>query len=126
MTNANFDFAAAKITIVGGATGNRVTVSPLTSGHTAVIEGGAGNDTVALAAATLPSVTVKGAGGIDTLKVTTAGTVAAGGISGVETYKLASGGNDTLTLADANFADVTGRASPSMAAARATPSMRRG
>ncbi len=109
LTNANFDFAAAKITIVGGAAGNRVTVSPLASGHTAVIEGGAGNDTVALAAATLPSVTVKGAGGADTLKVTTAGTVAARGISGVETYKLASGGGDVLTLADANFADVTGR-----------------
>jgi Ca2+-binding RTX toxin-like protein len=42
--------------------------------------------------------------------MTTSGTVAAAGVSGVETYVLANGGADTLTLTNANFAGVTGNA----------------
>jgi hypothetical protein len=40
--------------------------------------------------------------------MTSAGTVAAGGVSGIETYVLADGSKNTLTLTPANFAGVTG------------------
>ncbi len=42
--------------------------------------------------------------------MTTAGTVNAGGVSGVEVYDLANGGANSLTLANANFTGVTNSA----------------
>ena len=67
----------------------------------------------------LPAATamVTGGAGTNFLDVATAGTVAAGGVSGVEvyelvsgveTYTLANGGANSLTLANANFAGVSG------------------
>jgi hypothetical protein len=51
---------------------------------------------------------VAGAGGADTLKLTSAGTIRASGVGGVETYLLAAGGGNVLTLANANFAGAIG------------------
>ena len=42
--------------------------------------------------------------------MTTAGTVAAGGVSAVEIYQLANGGANSLTLVNANFAGFMGNA----------------
>ncbi len=73
------------------------------------LEGGAGNDTFLFTAAQLTkSDTVLGGAGFDQLAMTTAGTVAAGGVSGVETYTLANGAGNALTLVNANFTGVTG------------------
>jgi len=52
--------------------------------------------------------TVSGGGGTNELLMTTAGTVAAAGVVGVETYVLADGAANVLTLASANFTGVTG------------------
>src|SRR6266487_4694611 len=73
--------------------------------------GGAGNDLFKFTTASLSNTdTVAGGAGSDTLQMTTAGTINAGGVSGVETFALASTGANTLILADANFANVTGAA----------------
>ncbi len=55
----------------------------------------------------MPTPTSGGAG-TDYLDMTTAGTILAGGVSGVETYELGNGGADSLTLANANFTGVAG------------------
>ncbi len=53
-----------------------------------VFTGGAGNDIFEFTAASLAaSDTVAGGPGTDQLVMTTAGTVLAGGVSGVETYR---------------------------------------
>jgi ELWxxDGT repeat protein len=71
--------------------------------------GGPGNDIFEFSAANLAnSDTVKGGVGTNELLMTTAGTVRAGGIGGVETFQLANGAANSLTLVDANFAGVTG------------------
>ncbi len=98
--------------------GNTVNASALTGSNRVVLvggagkdifTGGAGNDIFEFTAATLAaSDTVKGGTGSDQLVMTTAGTVAAGGVSGVETYALANGGANCLTLVNANFTGVTG------------------
>ena len=54
---------------------------------------------------------VKGGGGTK-LVMTTAGTVDAGGVSGVEDYYLGNGGANSLTLANANVTGVTGNSIP--------------
>ena len=120
LTDANFDgVSGAAITVDGGNGGNTVNASALTGSNRVIVVGGAGKDiftggagndifhfTVANLAA---SDTVKGGAGIDQLVMTTAGTVLAGGVSAVETYALANGGANSLTLVNANFSGVTGR-----------------
>jgi serralysin len=64
--------------------------------------------TVDAAATALSGVTVTGSGGSNTLALTTAGTPSLAGVSGFPTIKLASTGANTLSLANANFAGVTG------------------
>ncbi len=119
LANANFTgVAGASITVYGGNAGNTVDASGLTGANrvifvgtagTDTFTGGAGNDIFEFSAANLANTdTVKGGGGTNELLMTTAGTVLAGGVSGVETYELGNGGADSLTLANANFAGVTG------------------
>ncbi len=74
-----------------------------------VFTGGTGSDIFMFTVATLAATdTVVGGGGNDYLEMTTAGTVAAGGVSGVEVYELANGAANSLTLTNANFTGVTG------------------
>ena len=121
LTNANFTgitTSPPSITIYGGSAGNTVNASKLTGTDRViavggagkdVFTGGAGNDQFDFSAANLAATdTVAGGGGTNYLVMTTAGTVNAGGISGVEIYDLANGGKNTLTLVKANFTGVTG------------------
>jgi Ca2+-binding RTX toxin-like protein len=119
LANANFTgVAGSSITIYGGNDGNTVDASALTGANRIiavggagkdVFTGGAGNDYFYFSAANLATTdTVAGGGGTNYLVMTTPGTVNAAGISGVEYYYLANGGANSLTLANANFAGVTG------------------
>jgi Ca2+-binding RTX toxin-like protein len=75
-----------------------------------VFTGGAGNDVFKFSVAALAATdVVKGGGGSDRLYMTSAGAVHAGRVSGVETYRLANGRANSLTLANANFSGVSGR-----------------
>jgi hypothetical protein len=118
-TDANFAGATgASITVDGGNAGNTINAAGLTGADRVIVwggagkdvlTGGAGNDIFKFTAATLTaSDTVKGGGGNNEIDITTAGTVAAGGVGGVEIWGLANGGADSLTLANANFAGVAG------------------
>jgi hypothetical protein len=120
LVNANFTgFMGNAITIYGGTGGNTINGSGLTGATDRlviyggagadVLKGGAGNDIFSFAAANLTNTdTISGGGGSNELLMTTAGAVNAAGVVGVETYVLADGGANTLTLASANFAGVTG------------------
>jgi len=71
--------------------------------------GGAGNDTFIFSTADLTNMdTIKGGGSKDTLLMTSPGWVKVQGVRGVGTYKLASGGANTLYLGDENFIGMTG------------------
>ncbi len=106
------------ITVDGGNAGNTVNASALTGPNRVVLiggaarivfTGGAGNDIFEFSAANLTAADkVSGGAGSDQLAMTSAGTVAAGGVSGVEIYSLADGGANSLILANANFAGVSG------------------
>ena len=72
-----------------------------------VFTGGAGGDAFDFTAANLTaSDAVAGGAGADTLYVTTPGAAAVGGVGGVEVYRLANGGSNSLSLVNANFAGV--------------------
>ena len=89
------------LTITSGAP-NRVTFVG-TSGRD-VFTGGTGSDIFMFTAATLAATdTVVGGGGNDYLDMTTAGTVSAGGVSGIEVYELANGAANSLSLVNANL-----------------------
>jgi hypothetical protein len=71
--------------------------------------GGAGGDVFRFSRANLANTDiVRGGGGIDELFMTSAGPIQAQGVSAVETYRLANGAGNTLSLSDANFAGVIG------------------
>ncbi|MGC2524663.1 MAG: hypothetical protein WA417_18825, partial [Stellaceae bacterium] len=119
LANANFGgLGGAAIWVYGGNSGNTVNAAALTGSNRIVafggagadtLTGGAGNDTFEFAAANLASTDkVSGGGGTNFLQMTSSGTVLAGGVSGVEVYDLASTGANRLTLANANFAGVSG------------------
>ncbi|MGH7061321.1 MAG: hypothetical protein ACREFH_13100, partial [Stellaceae bacterium] len=94
-------------TTVTGGSGNDVFIG---STGTDVFSGNAGADTFRFSVARLSaSDVVKGGDGNDTLFLTSAGTVVAGGVSGVETYELANGGANKLTLTPGNFAGARGQ-----------------
>ena len=66
--------------------------------------GGAGADVFRFSAADLAATDiVKGGGGNDELRLTSAGTIRANGVGGVETYVLFNGAGNVLTLADGQF-----------------------
>jgi hypothetical protein len=75
-----------------------------------VLKGGAGVNTFVFTAMALTATdkVTGGTGANNELLMTTAGTVAAAGVSGVENYVLADSGANTLTLATADFIGVTG------------------
>jgi Ca2+-binding RTX toxin-like protein len=111
LTVAAADFsgiAGSPITIYGGNRGNTITAA-LPAADKLVLHGGAGADTFDLSLTTLAAATVAGGSGGDRLVVTNAGSIALGGLSGVETIALSSGGKNTLVLADGNFSGVAGR-----------------
>jgi Ca2+-binding RTX toxin-like protein len=119
LANANFTgVTGGKITVDGGSGGNTINASGVTGAHSVVMVGGAGKDTFTggagndifkFAAANLAATdTVVGGGGSDELMMTSAGTINAAGVRGVETYALASGNVNRLTLTNANFTGVTG------------------
>jgi ELWxxDGT repeat protein len=71
--------------------------------------GGGGSDVFKFSASALAaSDVVKGGAGADYLTLTSAGTVRAGGVAGVETWYLAGAAGNSLTLANANFAGAAG------------------
>ncbi|MGH7059188.1 MAG: M10 family metallopeptidase C-terminal domain-containing protein, partial [Stellaceae bacterium] len=115
--NANFAGTSADtITVIGGSAGNVVIAEAVSAPHRVTFVGGAGPDlfldgsgadTFKFAVTSLSAADVVQGGGSDRLVMMTAGTVAAGGVNGVETYVLGNGGIDTLTLTNANFARVT-------------------
>jgi Ca2+-binding RTX toxin-like protein len=119
LQNANFaGVSGSSITVIGRNDGNTVNAAALTGANRVVavggagkdvFTGGAGNDIFEFSAANLAAADrVAGGAGTNYLVMTTAGTVAAGGVSGVEVYELANGGADSLTLINANFTGVTG------------------
>ncbi|HEY1301199.1 MAG TPA: Ig-like domain-containing protein, partial [Stellaceae bacterium] len=121
LAKANFaGVTGAVITVDGGAKGNTVSAAAVSGADRLVagggagkdaFTGGAGNDVFRFTAAALASTDiVRGGGGNDQLVMTTAGTVRAGKVSGVETYVLAGGGPNALTVAAGNFVGVTGAA----------------
>jgi hypothetical protein len=76
-----------------------------------VFIGGAGHDIFEFSAANLASTDqVSGKGGQDELEMTTAGRLRTGKINGVETYVLANGPGNVLSLSNGNFAGTSGKA----------------
>ncbi|HEU0154970.1 MAG TPA: calcium-binding protein, partial [Stellaceae bacterium] len=119
LSEADFTgLAGNTVAVLAGTAADRVDASVLSPTHrlsytggtgkdTAL--GGSGNDTFTFAAASLAAGDrVMGGAGSDVLAITTAGTPALGGVTGIETIRLAATGADRLTLADANFADTNG------------------
>jgi Ca2+-binding RTX toxin-like protein len=121
LTAANFaGVAGGAITVDGGNDGNSVDASSLRVADrvvlvggtgTDVFKGGAGNDVFEFTAADLTDADlVQGGGGRNELLMTSAGVIHASGVSGIETYVLASGGANTLIVTLANFTGVAGAA----------------
>ncbi len=118
LANANFGGVDGRMTVIGGNKGNTVNAAAVTTGQL-TIEGGAGKDVLTGAnnggtifvftAATLTaSDKITGSGFNNELDMTTAGTVAAGGVSAVQLYRLADGGANKLVLTNANFIGLLG------------------
>ena len=118
LTDANFVATDGPyITVLGGNSGNIVNAGSVTAGSVILVggagadhfSGGAHSDIFEFSTTTLTGAdTVAGNGGFDNeLLMTTAGTVAATGVTGVEIFQLANGGANSLTLANANFTGVT-------------------
>ncbi|MGC2412099.1 MAG: hypothetical protein WA459_05315 [Stellaceae bacterium] len=119
LDNANLiGLSKPVITVIGGSFGNTVDASALTGSNRVILvgglrpdhfTGGAGNDTFEFSAATSgPTDTVVGGAGSDELLMTSAGTVNAGGVRGVEKFQLASGAANSFTLKSVNFTGVSG------------------
>ena len=123
LVNANFTGlpSGAEISVYGGNDGNTISAAAVTvktvdliiygGAGTDALTGSAGNTVFEFAAGDLTnSDTITGRSGNDTLLMTSAGTVSAGGVTGVESYVLADGSPNTLNLTGANFTKVTGSA----------------
>ena len=121
VTVADKTLSGGPVTIKDGASGNNSisaaddtkvstgkALTYLAGAGTDSFTGGFENDVVEVSAAAVGGDTLKGGSGANTLDLTTAGTVAAGGVSAIETYVLANGAKNTLTLTNANFTGVAG------------------
>jgi hypothetical protein len=119
LNNANLiGLSSPVITVIGGDFGNTVDASALTGSNRVILvgglrtdhfTGGAGNDIFKFSAANLATTdTVVGGAGSDELLMTTAGTINAAGVRGVENIQLASGAANSLTLKSGNFTGVAG------------------
>ncbi len=108
LDNANLiGLSKPVITVIGGSFGNTVDASALTGSNRVILvgglrpdhfTGGAGNDVFKFSAANLAATDiVVGGAGSDELLMTSAGTVNAGGVRGVEKFQLASGAANSLT-----------------------------
>lgn len=122
LSSSNFGGIADKVLrITGGAGNDTVDGFAVTAGNGLlinagggldVLKGGEGADTFVFRAADLSGDTIAGRRGIDTLVLADAGRLGTGdtalaALTGVETIRLAAGGN-ALTLKNANFSTVTG------------------
>lgn len=122
LVSSNFGGIADKVLrITGGAGNDTVDGFAVTAGNGLlinagggldVLKGGEGADTFVFRATDLSGDTIAGRRGIDTLVVADAGRLGTGdtalaAMTGVETIRLAAGGN-ALTLKNANFSTVTG------------------
>ena len=120
LVNNNFTgVSGGFIRVYGGNGNNAISALNVTNpGDQVVMYGGPGidtltgsanNDIFVFSAANLGAAdTVAGGLGGDELLLTTSGTIAVNQVRAVETYVLASTGANTLTLANANFTNVTG------------------
>ena len=104
-----------QVTVTGGS--NTVTVGTgsdtimLGSGLSNTLSTGAGNSTISVAGIALTSDTIHGAvtsgnGSTNKLVVTTAATMSPVSVYGVQSYQLANGGANALTLSDGNFVNL--------------------
>ncbi|HEU0113421.1 MAG TPA: hypothetical protein VFQ80_02020, partial [Thermomicrobiales bacterium] len=110
LIDANFTGAiGGKITVAGGGKDDTLDLSIISAGKAVAFDGGGGDDALKVKAATLALSTFAGGPGSDALTLADSGTIALGGVSGVETIALQGLAANTLTLTDANFADVAGR-----------------
>lgn len=109
----------SKIT-VGNGVGNTIIVGTgantivLGNGAGSVVHTGSGHNSVfasvsAVGAGTFQGALTSGNGSLNTLIVTTAGAINAAAVSGFQTYQLASGKTNSLTLHDANFSRIPGK-----------------
>ncbi len=108
LADASFTGVAGGVITVNGGNGDDTIAADLAAKHHVVLRGGAGADIFKLSPTTLATAKVEGGSGSDTLAPSAAGKLLVGGVSGVETYVLANGGPNSLTLADGNFIGVTG------------------
>jgi Ca2+-binding RTX toxin-like protein len=117
LTNGNLIGVSGFLTVIGGNDGNTINASAVTSNSIIfdggagadIITGGSGSDIFQFSASQLTAADkLDGAGGLNQLVMTTAGTIAASGVQGMEIIHLASGAANTLTLTDANFTNTSG------------------
>jgi Ca2+-binding RTX toxin-like protein len=117
LNNANVSGIKGALTVICGDKGNTVNASAVTTLSKLIIDGGAGKDVltgtgnpggrtifVFSAKALTAADKITASGFNNELDLTTPGTVAAGGVSAVQIYRLANGGKNTLVLKSANFA----------------------
>lgn len=119
LTDSNFNGVnTRRILVIGGNDGNTVNAGSVTNGAVTMI-GGAGKDVFTgggglnvfeFSQKTLTSTdkVVGGSGDDNELLMTSAGTIAGGGVSAVQIFELADGGRNSLTLTNANFVGLSG------------------
>jgi len=111
--NSQITTTAGINTITVGTGSNTITLDEAASGSPDIVHTGAGGNTVFVTAAAVSGDTLFGAqlngdGTTNKLVLTTAGTMSPLGVSGFQTYQLADGGANNLTLSDANFGRLPG------------------
>ena len=107
---SNVSVTGGSNTITVGLGSNAIALGTLDSNK---VSTGAGNNVVSVSAATVSGDTIHGAvtsldGSTNQLVLTTAGVMAPVNVYGFETYALANGGTNSLTLSDGNFTNLPG------------------
>ncbi|HEY1258295.1 MAG TPA: hypothetical protein VGF34_03540 [Stellaceae bacterium] len=109
------------VMITAGATGNNLlsatretaasagkTLTYVAAGGADKFTGGLENDVVTLSAAAIGRDTLAGGSGVNTIDLTSPGTLGIAKVNGFGTYLLASGGPNNLSLQNGNFAGLAG------------------